>query len=280
MADVTDEKGDFDPRTDPRLASLNLMPWKWGGGYVYDDGDAELMLFVDLDQDSSLSATIHDLSVDLGRSEVSLAASVTRAVNVVRQHFEHIAVAIQQAPAAGWTNGPILTPPGDAFWLSALRDGLVDEVFMDRNPRPQTRDDLQGAGAQKDAILDYHTRTEFTCGYCCSLAAVLHDLTGWPIRAHVDADDEVVHAWVVNEEGRAVDINGIHPGGIAATKYSAIGKAARVRPMDRNDLTSESSAAQEVEEWALELARSHPKHFALPPHTDFEIGKPTATRLR
>lgn len=69
--------------------------------------------------------------------------------------------------------------------------------------------------------IDEFVITEFTCGACYQLAQQIHLLTRWPIYAEIiyekDQSEDFLHAWVVNNEGYAVDINGIHSNGWAKT---------------------------------------------------------------
>lgn len=63
------------------------------------------------------------------------------------------------------------------------------------------------------------TVAEFTCGLCAELAVTLHLRHGWPLYAEWADDGGLYHAWVVNDAGRAVDINGVHDGLHARTFY-------------------------------------------------------------
>lgn len=63
------------------------------------------------------------------------------------------------------------------------------------------------------------TVAEFTCGLCAELAVTLHLRHGWPLYAEWADDGGLYHAWVVNDAGRAVDINGVHDSAHARTFY-------------------------------------------------------------
>lgn len=117
-------------------------------------------------------------------------------------------------------------------------------------------------------------RGEFTTGGCFELAAVLHRRAGWPIYGHV-LQGELVHAWAVNPEGRAVDIHGVHAGAVAFCAYTQM-QCTDTQGVERShvgdpiNLTS-SAFMQEADltEWAEELLVHFPEHFSLTP----DIGK-------
>ena len=117
---------------------------------------------------------------------------------------------------------------------------------------------------ETQAVVDDHAIVEFTTGACGYLAVVLHDLTGWPLRVeyeHPPSEGDVAHIWVVNDDGKAVDINGVHSGSWAKTKYSGpipgrISVISRAGALGRED--------PGYMEWAKELIEVNPGHFGNP----------------
>jgi hypothetical protein len=110
------------------------------------------------------------------------------------------------------------------------------------------------------ADIDAHAITEFTTGACGYLAVALHDVTGWSIMAELERDDEIAHIWVVNDHGDAVDINGVHDGGWAATKYSGAAPG-RIASLPREEAIG--PARPDFVEWAEALVRDNVEHFGL-----------------
>lgn len=89
----------------------------------------------------------------------------------------------------------------------------------------------------------------FLGGSCGSLALALHNATGWPARASQN------HVWVVNNEGNAVDIRGVHEGpdahlpgdeGMAAQPY-------QLSEYDRDFAYEEARA----------IVADNPEHFGI-----------------
>ena len=115
-------------------------------------------------------------------------------------------------------------------------------------------------GCLAGVVLDEFTVVEFNCGACGDLAAVLHDRTGWPIMAELDAEGDVEHIWVVDDDGRAIDINGIHPDGRAVTPYSSPGSG-RIVPMSRAEASGAGRHCVENREWAMALVARYPENF-------------------
>lgn len=66
--------------------------------------------------------------------------------------------------------------------------------------------------------IDDFVKTEFTCGACYSLALALHHQTQWPIMASM-FENEIVHCYVINPAGKAVDIYGVRSTDKAPTRY-------------------------------------------------------------
>jgi hypothetical protein len=51
-------------------------------------------------------------------------------------------------------------------------------------------------------------------GRCMYFALALHDLAGWPIYGEIAQDGRIIHAWA-SDDGKAVDINGVHSSNFA-----------------------------------------------------------------
>lgn len=114
------------------------------------------------------------------------------------------------------------------------------------------------------AEIDEYAISEFTCGYCCEFACALHDLTGWPIYAEFSdhTNEDLIHAWVQTPNGRAVDINGVHSGSWARTKFSGSAPM-EIRHVSREDAEGKFAQAHEYREWAASIIGSDPKRFQL-----------------
>lgn len=117
-------------------------------------------------------------------------------------------------------------------------------------------------GCIAGAVYDEFTRTEFVCGACGDFAAVLHDLTGWPLRAGLDKQGDIEHVWVLNAEGRAVDVNGVHDTDLAATPYSVPSRD-RTISISRSKVTSDDRWAKSNRHWASDLIKRYPEIFGL-----------------
>lgn len=113
------------------------------------------------------------------------------------------------------------------------------------------------------AGIDEFVVTEFTCGLCCELAIELRSRTGWPIYVELDERGEILHAWVVNPRGRAVDIQGIHPTSRARTPHNHdwVGPISEwsVDQLEAHGLDAEG------EFWAKEIVEQFPEHFGIEP---------------
>ena len=112
-----------------------------------------------------------------------------------------------------------------------------------------------------DETIDQHARTEFTCGLCEVLAYALHKKTGWPIYVE-EHNGHHEHSWVMNPQGKAVDINGVHPSNYARTEYS---KDGTVREATDEVLAqyAKKPPAKDALAWANKLIAKHPAHFGL-----------------
>ena len=119
-------------------------------------------------------------------------------------------------------------------------------------------------GSSDIAGPDLHARTEFTCGLCATFAAALHDRTGWDIAAEFENSDDIAHVWCVNENGNAVDINGVHSKAWARTPFSG-GKPGKIAPYPRSECNSTSPHAESDFQWANEILDAHPELYLLPP---------------
>ncbi len=114
------------------------------------------------------------------------------------------------------------------------------------------------------AVVDEHAIIEFTTGACGYLAVVLHDMTGWPLRVefeHPPHGADIAHIWVLNDDGLAVDINGVHATAWAKTKYSE-DKPGQMQPIDREEALG--LADEDFLSWARELIADNPEHFGNP----------------
>jgi hypothetical protein len=94
-------------------------------------------------------------------------------------------------------------------------------------------------------------QVEFTCGYCHCFALALHQKTGWPIYC----DDN--HYWVVNPEGNAVDIAGVHESNYAVTEWNDPDPTA-VRGITLGEL---EPCNDEILQWAIEVIEQNPDKY-------------------
>jgi hypothetical protein len=95
----------------------------------------------------------------------------------------------------------------------------------------------------------------FGCGASGDFAAVLHEMTNWPVMAGIEADGSIGHAWVVNPEGCAFDVNGLHDTEVAP--YPAGGSSyIEVRPADLQDIVSDSRWTRSCRYWASDVINS------------------------
>lgn len=147
--------------------------------------------------------------------------------------------------------------PVTADELKAMGGSHLSAEFVDLPAR------LAEDGCIAGAVLDDFTITEFNCGACGDFAAVMHDLTGWPMRAELDSAGDVEHVWVVDPDGRAIDVNGHHVGSRAITPYSNA-KPGRLIDIARNDATADNRHGHENRQWAKALIDRYPGRFGLP----------------
>lgn len=122
------------------------------------------------------------------------------------------------------------------------------EAQMLQKHRATTGSELDGP--------DLHARTEFTCGLCAVFAAALHDRMGWDIVAEYENEEDIAHVWCVNDSGKAVDINGVHPTSWARTPFSEA-KPGRIAPYSRSDCDSSSPDTDNEFQWANEIIDAH-----------------------
>jgi hypothetical protein len=110
--------------------------------------------------------------------------------------------------------------------------------------------------------IDENAVVEFTTAGCGYLAVALHDITGWPLYAEyeIHRPDDVTHIWVLNDEGLAVDINGVHGNRWARTKYSGV-EPGPISPVGRAEAIGSDD---DFLAWARELITAFPEHFGLP----------------
>lgn len=105
--------------------------------------------------------------------------------------------------------------------------------------------------------IDSFVKTEFTCGGCFALAVAINDVTGWPIHGIENS-----HYYVINNDGKAVDIYGIRPTDKAPTKYDMnrtpeFETIICVKTFDRKEIDID------YYEWASLLVKSFPNHFGI-----------------
>jgi len=102
------------------------------------------------------------------------------------------------------------------------------------------------------------TVEEFTCGYCSFLAIALNEKYKWPMFAEV-ADDNygemILHVFVRDPFGRAVDIRGTHPGPIPECWTSQPGN--RIRSYSETMPAGLDPTYDETLEWARNLVRKN-----------------------
>lgn len=138
--------------------------------------------------------------------------------------------------------------------LRSMGGSLVAPEFADIPAR------LARDGCLAGAVLDDFTLSEFNCGACGDLAAYLHELTGWEIWAELADNGDIEHAWVVNDDGNAVDINGVHEGMRAVTPYSSR-IAGRLVPLAKEDCAGKGRFGEEYRAWAAALVERYPERF-------------------
>lgn len=117
---------------------------------------------------------------------------------------------------------------------------------------------MEEASGPPFITLDKFTRDKFVDGLCCYLAVALHDRTGWPIYAEFE-NDLISHAWVMNNDGLAVDINGIHAGNRAVT-YASSSNPGSIKPVDAARVRRRDDY---FEDWANKLIQKYPEHFGV-----------------
>lgn len=107
--------------------------------------------------------------------------------------------------------------------------------------------------------VDNFVKTEFTCGNCFLLALALHYKTKWPIKAKM-VDGDVIHCYVINNDGKAVDIYGVRPTEQAPTRYDSN----MDEPFVVTDVRPETPWPSNKDyQWAEELVSNFPQHFGL-----------------
>lgn len=154
-------------------------------------------------------------------------------------------------------------------WAAEFRNHVLSEdtrePWMDHGDDEPTYDEWK-----PEHGIDNFVRTEFTCGSCGYLALALHEVTGWPIMAVFESsspyeEPTIEHVWVVNPQGKAVDVNGVHPTGYAKTKYDGPSSGANdVRPLD-SDFVRKEMADEGALAWARPLVKNFPEHFGISP---------------
>lgn len=123
-------------------------------------------------------------------------------------------------------NGRVVVADGDAYFsniavapdyrrmgiATAMYDQIEDMGYsLDMSPGevfPDARN-MWGYRSGRNSIVETiseDAEATFLGGSCGSLALAIHNVTGWPARASQN------HVWVVNPEGNAVDVRGVHEG--------------------------------------------------------------------
>jgi len=114
--------------------------------------------------------------------------------------------------------------------------------------------------------IDDYTKTEFQTGGCYALAQLISIITGWTLFVEVEKNSNnlsIIHAFCVNDDGFAVDINGIHSEDYAKTDFSdyKIGNIIKYQNDEHFGYYSE---------WAYEIICLNFKYFGI---KDFNIKK-------
>ena len=117
--------------------------------------------------------------------------------------------------------------------------------------------------SNEDAKIYWHSITEYITGGCYDLAVILHKLTGFPIFAEVSENNGVVHAWVVNNDGQAIDIYGLHETNWAKTELSSDKPLGKIVPYPVEEQYLKQGYKSEYTDWTIELIKSNQKHFCL-----------------
>lgn len=158
-------------------------------------------------------------------------------------------------------------------WIDLFESASRDEPWMDHGDEAADYEMWE----PKHGIDDF-VRTEFTCGRCAYLALVLNEIGLGRIWAEIDEYGDLGHVWIVNQQGRAVDINGVHPNRVAKTKYNDPRWLAKqgAEPTPRGevqDITSKidtllDGVDTDAMDWARQIVANHPKHFGIDPNAD------------
>lgn len=99
---------------------------------------------------------------------------------------------------------------------------------------------------------------EFRDGGAIFLAIALHDATNWPIYAEFDDKGEDINAWVENEHGEAIDIDGVH-----SDRSEIVTGRGIVQPVSRALVNRYRQSASPEIKWAARLIREDAEHFGL-----------------
>jgi hypothetical protein len=141
---------------------------------------------------------------------------------------------------------------------------VVSERFWPEREKPRGPK-TAGVKMSMSGLIDGNAVLAFNQDAGGYLAVVLHDKFGWQLFAEyrrAPRETEIYHMWAVNNEGRAVDINGIHHTDRAEAKYS-YGEVGRIEMIDR--VTALGAADEELLGWARLLVGENPEHFGLIP---------------
>lgn len=166
----------------------------------------------------------------------------------------------------------ILDKENESSWISKIKSlaekhGVKIDLMTDLNDKQV--DDRISIKESSNRI-DSKIIELFTERQCTAFALELHKLTGWPIFGEFDrgwkpCPETLRHAWVVNDDGNAVDINGIHGGNYAMTKYSdppdSINFDGKIVSLKKAQL--ELKSHRKYSAIAREIIKRHPRRFGL-----------------
>jgi hypothetical protein len=147
---------------------------------------------------------------------------------------------------------------------------IVSERFW---PEKQTLREVNTANVTMymSGLIDGNAVLAFNQDASGYLAVVLHDQFGWRLFAEyrrAPQETDIYHMWALNEDGRAVDINGVHLTDRAEAKYS-YGDVGRIEMIDR--ATALGAADTRLLDWARLLVEANPTHFGLAPTSAKEM---------
>ena len=160
----------------------------------------------------------------------------------------------------------------EEIWISKIKSlakkhGVKIDLINELNPK-QVDDRI--SIKESSSRMGPKITEMFTAGGCQSFALQLHELTGWPMFGEFEKGckpsfETLRHAWVVNDDGNAVDISGIHDGNYARTKYSDptnSGDFGKVVPIKKGqfELPKNNKKYSVI---AKEIIKRYPERFGL-----------------